>query len=528
MKHFLAAVLLALVVLKGFSQPAVSLGKPYVVIDADSKYYFARGKEIMSVKVDRKSVTIQKFKSDELGFQKIKLYDDFPKNSVIEKVTQFQDKYYVFYSYYDGENEQLFSREINFSEGQFIGAGRKLVSVNQKIAGSMSMSGFYRIGVVDKFSFFFSSDSSKMLIQYRLKPDVKNDGKNYDVIGMCVYDKSLKSFWNKEVKMPYTEKKMNNLDYVVDKKGNGYVVAMIYDDNTTDEKDEDGNPNYSIEILKITATSKDVIKYPVALPDKFVQTLWIYENPKGYMVCGGFYNKGKKGKNADGILLFRMTEDGKISDVATYEIPLEILNQYASGRTQRKNERKDEKEKAEFENLKLREIFFGKDGSMLLVSEQNFIKVHTSYTNGRSSSYTTYHYNDLLVTRINPSGKLDWMKKLPKRQTGGGGQGGMSYKYVRAGDDHYFLFLDNEKNKDLRIDELPAGHSDGAGGFLTAYKIGDKTGAVAKVYVLDTRDVNGMEVYQFMPSRIVATNRKEFVFEVYKKKKEDILVKVRL
>jgi hypothetical protein len=224
-----------------------------------------------------------------------------------------------------------------------------------------------------------------------------------------------------------------------------------------------------------------------------------------------------------------MGEDGKAFDIATYEIPLDILNQYASGKTQRKNERRDDKDDAEFENLKLREIFFDKDGSMLLVSEQYFYKTRTTYsTTGGSSSYTTYYYNDLLVARISASGKLDWMKKLPKRQVGRAGMGGMSYKYIRGLNEHFFLFLDNEKNKDLRIDELPAAHSDGQGGFLTAYRVDSKSGSVSKVYVLNTRDIDGIEAFQFMPSRIVATAAKEFVFEVYKKKKEDILVKVKM
>jgi hypothetical protein len=46
--------------------------------------------------------------------------------------------------------------------------------------------------------------------------------------------------------------------------------------------------------------------------------------------------------------------------------------------------------------------------------------------------------------------------------------------------------------------------------------------------LLDTRNINGTAVYQFAPSRIVDTGRNTFVFEVYKKKKEDVLVKVEL
>jgi hypothetical protein len=104
----------------------------------------------------------------------------------------------------------------------------------------------------------------------------------------------------------------------------------------------------------------------------------------------------------------------------------------------------------------------------------------------------------------------------------------MSYKYLRSGNSHYFLFLDNEKNRDLSVDKLPANHTDGQGGFLTAYKVDDINASIEKVYVLDTRDIKGEEVFQFMTSRIIPTGSKEYVFEAYKKKKEDILIKVKM
>lgn len=195
---------------------------------------------------------------------------------------------------------------------------------------------------------------------------------------------------------------------------------------------------------------------------------------------------------------------------------------------QRKNEKKDDDDVAEFLDLELRDVFIEKDGSMLLIGEQYFIKEHTRYNNGRTTTYYTYHYNDMLVTKIKPDGKLAWMKKLPKRQVGARGQGGMSYSYIPGKDYHYILFLDNEKNRELPLSEFPARHADGAGGFLTAYRIDNTTGEVKKDYVLDTRNVQGIELSQFLTSRILSVSSNEFVLESYKKKKEDILIKVKL
>ena len=512
-----------------YSQADVSIGSPYRVIDAEDKYYFHQDDEIMSVKINN-AISIQKFNAQNLRFQKIKVYDDMPNGHVIERVMEFNNRYFVFYSLWDRKNEkeQLFYREIDFKEGAFIGKGTRIVTVDGKITGSFVRTGFYRFGVVDKFGFQLSFDESKMLIQYRLKPEIRSDAKSYDIIGMSIFDKEMALVWNKEVKMPYTEKKMNILDYSIDSEGNTFILSTVYEDNTTDvKKKKDEEANYHIELLRIKANSSDITVTPVSLKDKFINKLWLYESPFGYMICAGFYNNGKDLDDADGILMFNVGKEGELFEMVSYEIPVEILNQYASKKSVRKNDKKDEEGSAEFANLELRKLIVDEDGGVLLIGEQYYMVSHTSYsTNGRMSTYYTYHYNDMLITKINGAGNLAWMRKLPKRQIGGRGQGGMSYEYLRVENDHYFLFLDNEKNLDLPLDEVPANHSDGKGGFLTSYKIKDTTGEVRKTSILDTRNVKGMEVYQFLTSRIVPLKANEFAFEVYKKRKEDIFVKV--
>lgn len=509
------------------AQTKVTVGKPYAVIDAEQKYYFTADGEILTVKIQRKAVFLQKMNARDLSFIKIKMYDDFPKDFQLEQITEFKNRYYVFYSLWQDDQEQLYCREIDFAAGSFKGNGKKIITVNEKITGTLVRASMWRMAASDKFDFFFSHDSSSLVIQYRLKAEKRNDSKNYDMIGMHVFDKDLKEKWANKVKMPYTEKKMDNLNYSVDSKGNVYIVSRVFNDNTTNlKKRGEEDANYHLEILKATAPTGNITTTPVDIADKFIQTVWLYESAQGSMICAGFYNNGREFNNVDGILLFKLSPDGKVFDANTYEIPVEILNQYASGKEKRKNERKDENDRAEFENLNLDHVIIENDGSIILTGEQSFVKSHTSYMNGRTNTYHTYHCNDMLVAKIGPTGKLVWMKKLPKRQEGTSGFGGMSYRYFISKDYHFFMFLDNEKNKELPLTEVPARHVDGIGGFLTAYQVNDKTGEVTKASLLDTRDVNGMEVFQFAPYRLIATDVNTLVFEAYKKKKEDILVKI--
>lgn len=510
-----------------FAQGKVTVGQPYEVIDANSKFYFAHKGEILTLKIVKRSIILQKMDAATLKFQKTRIVEDLPRDYQLEKITKFKNRFYLFYSFWENEKEQLFAREIDIA-GCALKPAKKIITVNEKISGVLTKTGMWRVAMSDKFDFYFSHDSTSMAVQYRLKPENRNDSKSYDVIGMHVFTPDLTEKWGGKVKMPYTEKKMDNLDYSLDSKGNAYIVTRVFNDDSTDEKKGKDEVNYRLEILTVAQGSAQVSSTKVELADKFVKTLWLYENPKGGMICAGYYNIGKSYANADGVLMFKLDGTGKVSGLNTYEIPVDVLNQYASGKSKRKNERKEDKDKAEAANMQLRSIYIHNDGSIVLIGEQYYMETHTTYSNGRSSTYYSYHYDDILVTKIDAVGKLAWMKKLPKRQRGGAGSGGMSYAQLNEKDAHYFVFLDNEKNRDLPLTEEPALHVDNQGGFLTAYRVEVKGGDVKKLTLLDTRDINGTEAYQFSPDRIVATTRNTFVFEVYKKKKEDILVKVEL
>ncbi|HVD97264.1 MAG TPA: hypothetical protein VNB90_03600 [Cytophagaceae bacterium] len=518
------------------AQAKVQVGEPYGVIDAETKSYILRGKELLTVKVAGNKVYIQKLDPQTLTLVKDNTYEDLPKGFVMEDIMVFNSRCYFFFSYWlrDAKQEQLFYREIDFSNAKFIGEEKLMFTEDNKIAGTLSGAGFYNFEVTDKFDFYTSYDSSKLVIQYRMKPEEKKDSKSYDLIGLKVFGRNMEQVWGDVVQMPYTEKQMDNLDYTVDSEGNAYVLCKVFDDNSTDDKKgKDEDANYHIELLKIVP-KKNIESKIIAVNDKFIQTIAVFEGPNDMMYCAGLYNIGNVRSSANGLFMLKLNKDHSIADQKYFEIPLEILNQYESARTQKKNEKNEEKGEAEFKNLELRDLIINNDGSVILVGEQHYITQTTVYTSSGSRTTYHYHYNDVLISKIDPSGKLVWMRKIPKVQVFSSSsympayKGGMSYSLITGANSYYVLFLDNIKNMNLTIDQVPVTHRDKLGGFLTAYKIDYTTGQTTRSSLFDVRDVEGMSIHQFSTGRLIQTASSEFVLEAYKKGKEDILIKVNM
>lgn len=523
------------------SKASYKISDPYKVVDANYKNYFYAKGDLMTVKIKGKKVTVQKFNTTKLTEKANNVYTDLPKGFVYEAMLEYNGKYLLFYSVWDkkGQHEQLFYREIDFEAGEMSAEEHTVIKTDGKVTGTfMSTYGGWSATVINKFSFFRSYNDQKLMITYRKKPEVKNDSRSNDIIGMYVFDEKMDNVWGDEIKMPYTEKKMDNLDYAIDKTGNAYILAKVFnDDSNAEKKRGEDRPNYHMEILRIpeglkNVKSSDIDKVELKLADKFISSLLLFEGPDESLLCAGYYNNGKDFGAADGVIQFKIGKEGDIFDEKSYEFPLELINQFESAKTQKRNAKKDEKGRGRFDNLELNDLRVGSDGSLIFIGEVYYVHVVTTYSSkGGSTTTYYYHYDDILVTRIAPNGELDWMRKLPKSQVGANrGRSGMSYKYMwdEATQTHYFVFLDNFKNMNLDINKAPEVHQDGAGGYLTAYKVTDKDGTVGKVSILDTRDANGIKVSQFNVDRLVKSENGEFLMESYKKKKEDVLFKVKL
>ena len=504
----------------------VTVSDPFPVIDASNKEYFSDGTHIVSVKTRGQKVTIQKFSIDDMKEVNRKEYTEWPPYLKVQGVLKMKGEiHYIYASYHKKEKyNTIFSRTIN-TDDLSLGEEKMLFKSEKKIIPSggtgVGFMGMATGGTMVKV--FKSFDESKILLSYRNAPKERDDRVNFDVLGFHVLDNNMEKQWGGNIKMPYTEKVMNNLAYGIDKDGNAYMLAYI-----TKKK--------KFELFSIS-DSKELVTHEMEVDASlFFTKMDLFENSKGNLVVAGLYSNGMDFKmswtgasslsaNVNGIVQYTMTKEGKILSTYDMEFPVKLINQYKSARTQAKNEKRETKGKLGIPNLKMQEIVTNADGSTIFLSEQHYSRrVRTGKT-----TTTYYYYNNMVITKIDSKGAIVWQKKVPKTQTGKAGKGGMGFAYVKGKDSHYMLYLDNVKNANLPLSKIPAQHMDGRGGFLTAYKINDASGEVEKHTLFDVTNLgNKVKAYQFKTTRIFEVKDNVFMVEVYIKGKQDAMIKMEL
>lgn len=400
-----------------------------------------------------------------------------------EIFVDFGDKYYWLHSDWDkdSQTEYLYYDILDVPKGTITERNKKMLQTT-KLAGG-------------KYRYKFDAENKKMLVNYRLQPEERRDSKNFDKIGLFVFDEKMNKLWGREYTMPYNEAIMDNSGFSVDINGNAYMLAKVYDSEKRKEIDkETGKAGYHYEVFKFTKESKQIIRATIVVGDYFLKQPSLIENSLHEMLVACTYSKTGKGSGTDGIFLATIDQNGKVNKYKNglYEFPLAELQKFESARNKKRIEKKGDYEAP---NLVVRNVAVDADGGVLIACEEYYVEVVERRRADGSLAYSTNtsYFENILASKIDKNGNFMWLRKIPKMQkAGSNGEGAtLGFKLISNASGDYFLFLDNKKNSELGPDEVPQYHVDGLGGQVVVAKI-DKKGELTKEIVFDTRDEDVM------------------------------------
>ena len=548
MKHLIVAVatLLTTACFAQNNKFTFKLGTEYELPrKSEDLSFFGNEKDgIVNLSLKKEELSIVKFNGKTLDQSSEKVIElpEATKNFNSEIVTEFKNgNYFWIHSDWDKDSkiEALYYDKLDVSGAKLTASDTKLFETT-RLTGDLTTTGLYQFKVDNKYKFNYDADGKKLLVSYRLWPEEKNDKKNYDKIGLQVFDDNMKKLWGGEFTMPYTEQIMDNSDISIDGNGNAYMLAKVYDSEKRKEKDkETGMPAYHYELLKFVKSSNKIISAILSLDDYFIHETSLVENLQHEMIIACTYSKKSNKRSAsngtDGVFLATLDQNNKVIKFKNgyYEFPLADLQKFESARTKRKMDKKDDYEAP---NLVVRNIAIESDGTVMMVLEEYYKVVNRTFdSRGQVRTYTTFYYEDIIAGKINAAGQFEWLRKIPKKQKGSTTSfsnainynlpGTMGFKLINDATGYYFLYLDNKKNMDITEDEVPKYHVDGAGGQVVVSKL-DNAGVITnKELLFDTRE----EEVRVYPAKFTRINGSQFIgrAQVKKNRYQPLLITVK-
>lgn len=370
---------------------------------------------------------------------------DVSGNFSSELFTAFNNsgQYYWIYSDWDrsGDKELLLFDKIDVKTGKITASRQKMLETT-KISTKWN-----------KYRFAYDKAGKKLLVSYRLLEKSKTDRKNVDKLGFYVFDEHMNKLWSNEFIMPYNEAIMDNISYTVDNDGNAFLLAKVYNDESRRETEKKtGKPAYHFEIMKFTAGNSQPVIVPVTTEGFYIRQAILMENSLHEIVMTCTYSKKSKGTGCAGIFLASIDKNNQLVKYkkGLYEFPKSELVKYESKRVRRLIE--DEDEGYEAPDMYVNRIIMENDGSMMIACEEYYT---TSSTSRDGFTNVTYYYENIIASHIDATGKLEWVRKIPKKQVGHAGRANLSYNLTNDSTGYYFIYNDNPNNLHITEDQTP-------------------------------------------------------------------------
>lgn len=301
----------------------------------------------------------------------------------------------------------------------------------------------------ESYDYKFSDDGSKIIYLKRERAKKNEVEKFY--IKVLDAKNNFNQLWEKEFRSEQINQLEDVKNFEVNDDGVAYIQIVQYEDKRRAET-KDGNPNYSVSLKEHSNNGKSVQSYDLSLGDSFISDMTFGINGNNDIVCTGFYSENS-GSAIKGIFYMLLdTESKSIVKKSTKEFGLDFITQNLSEKRTKKVQKKAAKGKnIELPNYNLRGLVMEDDGSVIQVAERYYVVSHTATDgNGNTYTYYTYHTDEILVSRINEDGDIDWIRKIRKAQRSRSPSDVYaSFHFSLIGDKMYFIHNGNSENLTL-------------------------------------------------------------------------------
>jgi hypothetical protein len=344
---------------------------------------------------------------------------------VLERVG---NKPVLFASYFNKNRDriELFGRSYNL-EGEPDGKEKKIAEFNAS-----------RKSQLEGLNFVHSADSTRMLAFFSERWDKYEREK----IQFILFDSDLQTSLNRSIEFPYTGSKFSIHNAAIDHQGRIYLLVRV-------EAERKGNwkktePVYTYSLVTFNSDTGLVEDYEIQLADRKIVDIQFIPEKNGIISCAGFY-AGLDAPQAEGVFLLKIDRNKSA-------ITEKILSPFESSFTSRFNNGRKSRLNASLPDFKLDHFIQFGDSGYVLVAEQFMIDeiCFQDFRTGMITCNYIYHYNNIVVIKLNLEGNVVWTADIPKfQETSNDGGKFSSYTFAASPRNISFIFNDHPSNTQI-------------------------------------------------------------------------------
>lgn len=426
---------------------------------------------------------------------------DFLRLMVLEKrIVFFTTKYHI-----SKKSHSLYVTELNLETLELMEPIELLNTSEKAVPGTIADES---IQEVHHPTFFItrSFDRSKILVQYRYAPEIVDDKDNYDEMGFAVFSETFEELSRKELKMPFSEARINNSSFGINDAGEVFLLVMKYEDESAKVKKK-GEVNYHYEVFKIKGNKIDVVQTSLSIPDKYLRYGHFRVLPNNKLMVLTYMTNSYTGVTV-GYSYWVIDQSGENVAHNSMEFTKEMWGYKGK--------------KSSDERLYVKEVTTNTG------TEEINILVQGEFPSAKAvvmDNLPVRTYSKAFFIQYDKTGELKHQTELPIFTYTTQVKFIGTLTHLEKDGTHYFFFEDRDKNLDKPLTDKPKLHWIGKGGYILGYKV--VNGEAERIMVMDmTKAYHGKELFNYSRPRIIVTDSEDVVFEFYKKKGENVLLKV--
>jgi len=297
-----------------------------------------------------------------------------------------------------------------------------------------------------------SKDSTKLMLLYNL-PNKRN---NEEKIGYTILNKNLKKITERTLTIPIKDRFFEIEGYEVANSGEMVIWGSEFF-NSNKTLTIIGKPNFQTCIFYTHPKKPDQLKQVTLKDEKlFINQMEMAFTNSNQLIGVGYYSE-EDTESLKGTIYVKINKkEATLIMQQKNELSIDALTEGLSeAEGKRLKKRQTTGKSAELSNFVVDQLLLREDGGAILIAEEyfesNYSRNGTGFYAGpfgtnQRETVTNYHHNDILIINLNPNGKIDWTKKITKKQNSIDGGYYSSYKPAIIYDKLYLFYNDHAKN----------------------------------------------------------------------------------